>query len=661
MHKVLAIDVETRSDVDIAKVGAYRYVDSPQFTILLFAYAFDDEEVQIVDFTNGEKLPDEVYEALTNPNIIKSAFNSNFERNALRKYFNLPMPPNQWRCSMVQTLRLGLPGSLAGVGKALKFPEDKQKMSEGKALIRFFCTPKKNKIDKNQITFLEEEESIFNEAKNYPDKWTIFKEYCKQDVVVEREIRTKLDRYPTIDNEQKLWEIDQEINDRGVNIDFDMVQGAIEVSNRNTEILLKEASELTGLSNPNSPTQLKKWISERVGYEVDSLTKDSINDLLKTTDNKDVIRVLELRKMLGKTSVKKYEAMKNCRCSDGRVRGLLQFYGANRTGRFAGRLIQLQNLPQNHLEDLAEARELVKNRDLDNIDFLYGDVPDTLSQLIRTALIPSKDHEFWVADFSAIEARVIAWIAGEQWRMDVFRDNGDIYCESASRMFKVPVKKHGINGHLRQKGKIAELGLGYGGGIGALMSMDKAKTIPEDELPGLVKDWRAASPNITKFWWDVDKAAKNSILRKTTVELQYGLKFIHQPGVLFIELPSGRRLSYIRPKIEKHETFDGTKITYEGLDQTTKQWVRISTYGPKLVENIVQAIARDCLGVVMFRLNDMGLKIVFTVHDEAVIDVPKNTKYKLEDINEEFGKPIPWAPGLLLRSDGYKCDFYMKD
>lgn len=660
MYKILSIDLETYSDEDIAVTGAYRYCLSPKFEILLFAYAFDDEEVQIVDFANGEKLPDEVFEALTNPDIIKSAFNANFERNALKNYFNLDMPPEQWRCSMIAALRLGLPGSLAMVGKALKFPEDKQKMQEGKALIKLFCTPKKVKKNENQITFLDEENPDRNMPSSYPERWKIFKDYCVQDVVVEREIRKKLEVYPTTDKEHRLWELDQHINDRGVLTDIDLINVAIEIDGLNTEKLTEEAIELTGLTNPNSPAQLKKWLSNKVGYEVDKLTKDSIVELYKSTDDQDVKRVLKLRTMMAKTSVKKYEAMLKSRCKDGRVRGLLQFYGANRTGRWAGRLVQVQNLPQNHLEDLDEARELVKSKDLDSIEFLYDSVSDTLSQLIRTAFIPSPGNRFMVADFSAIEARVIAWIANEEWRLEVFKNSGDIYCASAEKMFHVPVKKHGVNGHLRQKGKIAELALGYGGSAGAIKSMDKSKSIPEEEIPSLVSDWRNANPNITNFWWDCDKAAKKAIMERTTVELQYGLKFIYAPGVLFIQLPSGRRLSYIRPKIEAHQTFSGNKITYEGMDQTTKQWTRLDTYGPKLVENIVQAIARDCLGEAMFGITEAGYDIVFHVHDELILDVPKNFG-SLEEVNSIFGRPISWAPGLPLSADGYECEYYQKD
>lgn len=650
--RTLAIDVETYSGEDLSKVGAYKYCDSSDFEIMLFAYAFDDDPVQVVDFMNGEDLPDEVIKALEDKNILKTAFNANFERNAISNDFALiECPPEQWDCSMIRALRLGLPSSLADVGKALKLDEDKQKMKEGKALIQYFCKPcKPTKTNDGRTRNLPEHD---------PEKWETFKLYCKQDVEVEREIRKKLERYRTTEKEKLLWDLDQKINDRGVNVDIDFIKSAIKCDAQHTEKLYEEAVTLTGLDNPNSPTQLKKWLSERVGREVTSLTKDSIPQLLEDAASEEVKRVLELRQLMSKTSIKKYEAMQNCKCTDGRVRGLLQFYGANRTGRWAGRLVQVQNLPQNHLLDLDDARNLVREGKFDDIEFLYDSIPDTLSQLIRTAFIPREGSRFIVADFSAIEARVIAWYAGEQWRMDVFKNNGDIYCASASQMFKVPVEKHGINGHLRQKGKIAELALGYGGSVGAIKAFDKAGSIPEDELPALVKDWRAASTHITKFWWDVDKAAKKAITERTTVCMQYGLKFIYDPGVLFIELPSGRRIAYIRPKIEIGK-FDRDIITYEGMEQTSKQWTTLETYGPKLVENIVQATARDCLAEAMFNVEKAGYDIVFHVHDELIMDVPRDYG-SLEEVNNLFGKPIEWAPGLALSADGYECDYYQKD
>ena len=621
---------------------------------MLFAYAFDDEPVQIIDLMNGEALPEEVKLAIVNPDVVKTAFNANFERNALSNSMCYEMPPFQWECTMIKALVMGLPGSLDMVGKALNFAEDKQKMKEGKALIQYFCKPcKPTKANGGRTRNLPE---------HAPEKWELFKKYCKQDVEVERNIRNKLSRYSITKTEKELWDLDQEINDRGINTDIDLIEKAIECDE---EFALKnknKAIALTGLSNPNSPTQIKAWVSERLGHEVTSLTKDSIPILIneaKELGADDVIKMLILRQLMGKTSVKKYQAMQVARCEDGRVRGLLQFYGANRTGRWAGRLVQVQNLPQNHLPDLEEARNCIKEGRFEDVEFLFDSISDTLSQLIRTAFIPSEDSRFIVADFSAIEARVIAWLANEKWRMEVFKNGGDIYCASASKMFKVPVEKHGVNGHLRQKGKIAELALGYGGSIGAIKAFDKAGSIPEEELQPLVKDWRNASPNIVKLWWDVDKAAKKAIQEKTTVSIQYGIKFIYDPGVLFIQLPSGRRLSYIRPKIEPGP-YDKDIITYEGMEQTKHTWTRLETYGPKLVENIVQAIARDCLGVTMLRINKKGYKIVMHVHDELVLDVPKNMG-SLDDVNATFGEPISWAPGLILKADGYECNYYMKD
>ncbi|HIE4741910.1 TPA: DNA polymerase [Clostridioides difficile] len=651
--RTLSIDIETYGDLDIKKVGVYRYVDSANFEILLFAYAFDNEEVKVIDLVNDEELPKEVIEALNDNKVIKSAFNANFERTAISKFLNINLKPNEWSCTMIKALTLGLPGSLDSVSKALKFNEDKQKMKEGKALIQYFCKPcKATKVNKGR-------------TRNLPihdmEKWNKFKEYCKQDVVVKREIRNKLSKYKTTKREIKLWYLDQRINDTGIKVDTELIENAIECDKRYTEKLTKEAIKITGLNNPNSPAQLKKWLSDKVGFEITSLTKESIPEILKQVDDENVVRILELRKLMSKTSIKKYEAMKLAKGNDNRVRGLLQFYGANRTGRWAGRLVQVQNLPQNHIEDLDLARNLLKEGDFDLIELLYDSVPDVLSQLIRTAFIPSEGHRFIVSDFSAIEARVIAWLAGEKWRLDVFNSHGKIYEASASHMFKVPIESIKKGDPLRQKGKISELALGYGGSIGALTSMGAIKMgLDEDELQPLVTTWRNANPNITKFWWDVDKAAKKAIKDRTIVKLQHGIKFIYNPGVLFIELPSSRRLSYLRPKIEPHTTFSGDKITYEGMEQTSKQWKRIDTYGPKLVENIVQATARDCLREAMFDVTDAGYSIVMHVHDELVIDVDKKGG-SLEEVNSIMGKEISWAKGLPLKADGYECDYYKKD
>ncbi|MBN1070473.1 hypothetical protein DVV81_04705 [Clostridium botulinum] len=655
---ILSIDVETYCDLDIRNVGAYKYCRHPSFEILLFAYAFNDEPVKIIDFTQGDSIGT-LRVSLIDPKILKTAFNANFERNAILNYFfesyrNCGMSPKQWDCTMIKAMRLGLPGSLDMVGKALHFPEDKQKMKEGKALIQYFCKPcKPTKTNEGRTRNLPE---------HAPEKWETFKEYCKQDVEVEREIRNKLDRYQTTTKEKLLWDLDQMINDRGVNLDLTLAENAIECDEQFKERMIEEAKELTGLDNPNSLTQLKKWIGEKVGYAVGSITKDTIPTLIRDAEfqnNKEVKRMLELRQLMGKTSTKKYQTMLNMKCDDGRIRGILQFYGANRTGRWAGRGVQVQNLPQNHLPDLDNARSLLREGKYDDIEFLFDSIPDTLSQLIRTAFIPTEGNRFIVADFSAIEARVIAYIANEQWRLDVFKHGGDIYCASASKMFKVPVEKHGINGHLRAKGKIAELALGYGGAGGAIRAFDKNCSIPDEELPKIVSDWRKASPNITKLWWDVDKAAKKAINERTTVTLHHGIKFIYDPGVLFIELPSGRRLSYLRPKIEEG-SYGSDVITYEGMQQTSKQWTRLETYGPKLVENIVQAFARDCLGETMLRVDKKGFNTVMHVHDELILDVPEG-EGSVEEICSIFAEPIEWAPGLPLKADGYECNYYMKD
>lgn len=651
---ILSIDVETYCDLDVKDVGAYKYCEHPSFEILLFAYAFNDEPVEIIDLTNDEVLPEKVIKALDDPDVIKSAFNVNFERNSLLQFYGFPTPPNEWQCTMIKALTLGLPSSLDMVGKALHFPEDKQKMKEGKALIQYFCKPcKPTKTNGQRIRNLSEHDM---------EKWEIFKSYCKQDVEVERDIRNKLSRYKTTDKEQRLWELDQHINDRGINTDLELITKAIECDEQYKERLMNEAIELTGLSNPNSPAQLKEWIGKRIGYAVGSINKDIMPTLIQDAEllgKHEVKRILELRQLMGKTSTKKYQTMVDMRCDDGKVRGLLQFYGANRTGRWAGRGVQVQNLPQNHLPDLDDARNYIKNGDFDIVELLYDSVSDTLSQLIRTAFIPRQSNRFLVADFSAIEARVIAWVSGEQWRLDVFNTHGKIYEASASQMFKVPIEDIKKGSDLRQKGKIAELALGYGGSVGALTSMDKEKSIPEDELPGLVKSWRNANPKITKFWWDVDKAAKRAIHEKTTVCMQHGIKFIYDPGVLFIQLPSGRKLSYIRPKIEPGP-YDKDIITYEGMEQTSKQWTTLETYGPKLVENIVQAIARDCLAEAMFKVAEAGYDIVMHVHDEIIMDVPKG-KGTVKEICYIFGESIEWAKGLPLRADGYECSYYMKD
>ena len=905
---ILSIDLETYSDFDITKTGVYRYCEAPNFTILLFAYAFDEEEIEVIDLELGELIPKKVIDALFNKYIVKSAFNANFERTALAKYLEITMPPEQWRCTMVKSMTMGLPRSLAMVSKALNFKEDDQKMKAGKALIQYFCKPcKPTKTNGGRTRNFPEHD---------PQKWNLFKLYCKQDVQVEREIRNRLKQYSTTAAELRLWDLDQRVNDRGINTDLVLISRAIKCNDLFTLKLVKEAKEITGLQNPNSAAQLKKWLGEKVGFEVTSLTKESVPLLIEKAKDSSVIRLLELRQLMSKTSIKKYKSMKDSHCQDGRVRGLLQFYGANRTGRWAGRLIQVQNLPQNHLPDLDTARNLIKTGDFDFVEMLYDSIPDTLSQLIRTAFIPTKGNRFIVADFSAIEARVIAWIAGEQWRLDVFATHGKIYEASASKMFKVPIESIVKGSPLRQKGKISELaciaedqlvltdkglvkiqnvtkdmqvwdgiefvmhdgviykgikevityeGLtatkdhlvwvagqskpvqfgnaassgthilqtgndrrpiwicennklrekmvkdleplqnlntvyklqknsmdrfkqpylwkikrmsslfpakknskvvrqavfsskaemyqpkrlellklwrtwdriqvqlcfgggavddrelwiakarngagqnrhkrtlraressmgnsstklcqskkvydlincgprnrftvsgklvhncGYGGGVGSLISMGALKMgLDETELPKLITEWRQANQKITKFWWDCDRAAKKAIKEKTTVTLQLGIEFIYEPGFLFILLPSGRKLAYVKPRVVPHETFNGDKITYEGMAQTSKQWVTLDTYGPKLVENIVQAVARDCLREAMFKVEKAGFKIVMHVHDEIILDVPIGESC-VEDINKIFGEDIPWAKGLLLKADGYETSYYMKD
>lgn len=657
----LAIDVETYSSVDIRTSGAYKYCEAPDFQILLFAYAFNDEKISIVDFmNNNEILPNRVIDALNNPNIIKTAFNANFERNAIKhdkevyqasRMFHNPCPPEQWQCTMIKALTIGLPGSLGMVGKAMHFEEDKQKMKEGKALIQYFCKPcKATKANGGRTRNLPEHD---------PEKWETFKTYCIQDVEVERDIRNKLSIYQTTDTEQRLWELDQRINDRGVGTDLVIIEKAMECDSTYSAKLRNEAVKITGLGNPNSTAQLKKWIGNRLGHEVTSLTKDSVAELLEEVEDENIIRILELRQLMAKTSIKKYQTMQNSRGEDGRVRGLLQFYGANRTGRWAGRLVQVQNLPQNHLPDLDDARNLVRTGKFDEIEFLYNSIPDTLSQLIRTAFIPREGNRFMVADFSAIEARVIAWLAGEKWRMDVFKTHGKIYEASASQMFKVPIESIKKGSDLRARGKVAELALGYGGSVGALIAMDKNKSIPEEDMPSLVKSWRSSNVNITKFWWDCDKAAKKAIHEKTTVCMQFGLKFIYAPGVVFIQLPNGRKLAYVRPSIEDGN-YGKPIITYEGMEQTTKQWTTLDTYGPKIVENIVQAVARDCLAEAMFKVEKAGFDIVMHVHDELILDVPKGFG-TMKEVNDIFGETIDWAPGLPLNADGYETEYYKKD
>ena len=645
--KTLSIDIETYSDVQLPKTGVYRYCESDNFEILLFAYSIDSQPVQVVDLACGETIPEEIIVALEDNTVIKWAFNAAFERICLSRFLGYPtgtyLNPESWRCSMIWAATMGLPLSLEGVGAVLGL--EKQKLTEGKDLIKYFCQPCAATKSNGGRTR--------NRPFHAPDKWEAFKRYNIRDVETEMGIQHKLRKFPVPDEVWEEYHIDQEINDRGVRVDMELVQQAIAMDTRSREELTTAMKDMTALENPNSVQQMKQWLSDN-GIETDSLDKKAVAELLKEAPD-NLADVLTLRQQLAKSSVRKYQAMEKTVCSDGPARGMFQFYGANRTGRFSGRNIQLQNLPQNHLPDLSEARSLVRSGDFDGVELLYEDVPDTLSQLIRTAFIPRENALFYVADFSAIEARVIAWFAGESWRQQVFEKGGDIYCASASQMFKVPVEKHGINGHLRQKGKIAELALGYGGSVGALKAMGALDMgLSEDELPALVDAWRQANPRIVEFWWAVDRAVMEAVkYRHTTTD--NGLTFSCKSGMLFITLPSGRKLAYVKPKIGTNK-FGGSCITYEGIGGT-KKWERLDSYGPKFVENIVQATARDILCYAMKTLRCCS--IVMHIHDELVIEA--DPKVSLDAICDQMGRTPPWAKGLLLRADGYTTPFYKKD
>ena len=643
---LLAIDIETYSDIDLTKCGVYAYSDSPNFEILLFAYAFDDEETQVVDLACGEQLPDRVLSALEDPSITKTAFNAAFERTCLSKYLGRRLSPEGWQCTAVQSAMLALPLSLDGVGEVLDI--ERKKLKEGVDLLRFFSMPcKATKANGGRRR---------NRPSDAPEKWEKFKEYCIRDVDAEREIRQKLRKFPIPPSEMELYRLDQEINDRGIMVDQELVSQAVRCDNEFREHTTARAYELTGLENPNSIPQVKDWLADR-GVVVASLDKKAIRHLLPEADG-EVLEVLKLRLLMAKTSVKKYEAIQRSVCRDGRVHGLLQFYGANRTGRWAGRLVQVQNLPQNHIPDLDLARSLVKRGEFEQVDMLYDSTPGVLSELIRTAFVPKPGCRFIVADFSAIEARVLAWLSGEQWRLDTFSHGGDIYCASASKMFGVPVVKHGINGELRQKGKIAELALGYGGSVGALTSMGALDMgLAEEELQPLVTQWRNANPHITKYWWDVDAAAVKAVRERVPVRVG-SVCFSVRSGILFATLPSGRNLAYVKPRLEKNR-FDRDSLTYEGIGES-KKWLRIETYGPKLTENIVQATARDLLALAMLRLRDAGFHIVMHIHDEAVVEVPIGQS-SVEEVCGIMSQAPEWATGLPLRADGYECDFYKKD
>ena len=647
--KHLNVDIESYSSENLAKSGVFRYCEAEDFEILLFGYSVDGGPVLVVDLARGEKIPHEILGALTDRRVVKWAFNAAFERICLSRFLGLPtgtyLDPSSWRCTMIWSAYLGLPLSLMGVGAVLGL--EKQKLSEGKDLIRYFCIPCTPTITNG------------GRKRNRPadavDKWELFVDYNKRDVEVELAIHQRLRRFPVPDSIWDEYHLDQRINDRGVLVDRQLVRSAIEMDSQSRYELVSRMQEITDLENPNSVSQVKTWLSEN-GLEVDSLGK---KDVISALDGapREIKEVLELRLQLAKSSIKKYQAMENAACCDNRARGMFQFYGANRTGRWSGRLIQMQNLRRNSIEDLAVARILVKCGNYEAVKLLYGDVPDTLSQLVRTAFIPKKGHRFIVSDFSAIEARVLSWLAGETWRMDIFAEDGDIYCASASQMFKVPVEKHGENAHLRQKGKVSELALGYNGSVGALKAMGALEMgLEEKELKSLVDAWRQSNPNIVQLWWDVDKAAKDAVKKKTTTNT-HGIRFSYESGFLFITLPSGRRLAYVKPRIGTND-FGSDCVTYEGVG-ATKKWERIDTFGGKLVENIIQAISRDLLCHAMQQLEAAGCRIVMHIHDEVVIEAPR--AMEVDEVGRLMGIVPSWADGLRLSAAGYGADFYMKD
>lgn len=657
MHRVMGVDIETYSSVDLAGSGVYAYTEAPDFDILLIGYKFDDEaEVHVIDTLAVDRDFDpELYEfreALTDPDIIKTAFNANFERTCLAKWTGAAMPPEEWRCTMIKALTLGLPGNLADVGIAMGLPEEKLKDPQGKALIQFFSKPCKPTRTNGQRTR--------NLPAHDPAKWKLFIEYNRQDVVTEQEILRQLDIYKTPESEQQLWALDQHMNDNGVKLDIPMVEKIVEYDTQRRQELQEEAKVLTGLANPNSLAQLKKWLSKQ-GVTMTSVTKDTIAATLQTDIPGSVRRMLEIRTALGKTSVAKYSTMLTAVCQDHRLRGILQFYGANRSGRWAGRLVQTHNLAKNSLPDLDLARELAAAGDFDTLATLFGETAFVFSELIRTAFIPSDGCRFVVSDFAAIEARVLAWIAGEEWTLEAFRQGKDIYCETASMMYRVPVEKHGQNSHLRQKGKVAVLACGYQGGVGAMKRMDKGGSIPEDELQSVVDQWREANPKVVKLWRTCELAAKTAIQEHRTVRLAHGIAFSYINRNLFIQLPSGRKLCYWDTRLKQDDYTGRLSITYMGVNQETKQWGETETYGGKLVENIVQATARDCLAVAMTRVSALGYKIVMHVHDEMIVDVPNTDTEAPSRINAIMAQPIDWAEGLPLKGDTYETPFYKKD
>lgn len=658
--ETLSIDLETYSDVDLQKCGVYRYAESPAFEILLFAYSVDNGEVLVVDLACGEKVPEEILKALADDTISKWAYNASFERICLSYWLKKNYPeyfkgygytedsvgnylnPSSWYCSHIWGAYIGLPLNLKDIGTILKLQD--QKMKEGKDLIRYFCTPcKPTKTNGGRTRNLPE---------HAPEKWSVFKSYNKRDVEVELAIKERLQNYPVPDFIWDQYHIDQQINDRGILVDMQLVENAIHMDAETKDVLFLKMQEKTGLENPNSVQQMKTWLSDH-GIETESLDKKAVKELLSKVP-KEVADVLTCRQQLAKSSVSKYNAMANMACEDNRARGCFMFYGANRSGRWAGRGIQLQNLPQNHMDDLEEARNLVRDGNFPALELLYDNIPQVLSELIRTAFVPKPGYKYIVSDFSAIEARVLSFLAGEQWRMDVFAQGKDIYCASASQMFHVPVEKHGVNGHLRQKGKIAELALGYGGSVGALTAMGALEMgLSEAELQPLVDAWRASNPNITQLWWDIDAAVKDAVIYKTT-RVTHGFKIYYHSGMLFIDLPSGRRLSYVKPRMGTNR-FGSDSVTYEGIN--TGKWTRIESYGPKFIENITQAVSRDILAYAMKNLSEYF--ICGHVHDELIIECPPDTS--LEMICEKMGQTPPWISGLLLRADGYECNFYKKD
>lgn len=657
----LSIDLETFSDVDLKKCGVYKYAESPDFEILLFGVSVDGGEVIVYDLTSGDTVPEEIIKALSDDSVIKWAYNASFERICLSVWLRRNYPqyfssysieedtvrnyldPSSWRCSLVWGAYMGLPLSLEGIGKVLKL--ENQKMAEGKALIRYFCVPcKPTKANGGRMRNLPEHD---------PVKWSTFIAYNKRDVETEMAIQQKLSKFPVPDFLWEEYHLDQEINDRGIQLDMVLVEQAIAIDERSREELSAKMQQLTALENPNSVQQMKEWLTKH-GLEVDSLDKKAVKELLKTAPP-ELAEVLELRRQLAKSSVKKYQAMQNAVCADGRARGMFQFYGANRSGRWAGRLIQLQNLPQNHMAHLEDARSLVRSGDYSLLSTLYNSVPEVLSELIRTAFVPREGYKFIVSDFSAIEARVLSFLAGESWRLKVFAENGDIYCASASAMFHVPVEKHGQNAHLRQKGKIAELALGYGGSVGALKSMGALEMgLAEEELQPLVDAWRTSNPNIVQLWWDVDNAVKTTVRQRLDTET-HGIRFRYRSGMLFIILPSGRQLCYVKPKMGTNK-FGGESVTYEGVG-STKKWERIESYGPKFTENVVQAISRDILMYAMRTLSHCF--IVGHVHDELIVECGMDVS--LDAVCDQMGRTPPWIEGLNLRADGYETMFYKKD